>query len=70
MQLIGNIMCRMRDYIGICIEIVKLIEFSPKRENILEDMKMCEMIMAKSYKDLNKDYNEALLKIKKISSTR
>ena len=58
-------MRRMRDCIGVYIEIVKLIKFSPKYENMLEDMKMHEMIIAESYKDLNKDYDEALLKINK-----
>ena len=65
MQLIDDVTRGMRDCIDVCMEITKLIKFSPKRENMLKDMKMCEMIMAKSNKDLNKDYDEALLKINK-----
>ena len=60
----------MRNCIGICIEIVKLIKFSLKHENMLEDMKICKIIIAESYEDLNKDYDEVPLKIKKISSIR
>ena len=69
-RLIDNITRGMRDCIGVCMEIAKLIKFSPKRENMLEDIKMREMIMAKSHEDLNKDYDEAPLKIKKFCSAR
>ena len=41
----------MKDCIGTHAEITKLIKFSPKRENILENMKMADMIIAKSYED-------------------
>ena len=37
---------------------------------MLEDMKICKIIIAESYEDLNKDYDEVPLKIKKICSTR
>ena len=69
-RLINNIMRGMRDHIDFCMEIVKLIKFSLKHENMLEDMKMHEMIIAESHEDLNKDYDEALLKIKKFCLTR
>ena len=56
----------MRDCMDVCMESVKIMKFSPKRENMLEDVKMREMTMAESHEDLNKDYDEAPLKIKKI----
>ena len=61
----------MRDCMDVCMEIVKLIKFSPKRENMLENLKMRDMIMAESHEDLEDDAEiDTPLKIKKFSHTR
>lgn len=53
------------------MEIVKLIKFSPKRENMFENIKMRGIIMEESHDDLeNNDVVDAPLKIKKFSATR
>ena len=51
-------MCRgIRDCEHACLELVKLIKFSPKREAMLEKMKMKEMIMTENYDDLEDETN-------------
>ena len=61
MQSIDNVAHGMKDYIGICIEILKLIKFSLKIENMLEEIKMCEIIIAKSHYNLEKGNNINIL---------
>ena len=66
MRSVDDVARGMRDCMDVCMEIVKLIKFSPKRENMLEDVKMREMLMAESHEDLDKDDDKAPLKIKKF----
>ena len=48
MCLVYNVSYRMKDYMDACMEIIKLIKFSSKWETILENMKMANIIVAKS----------------------
>ena len=61
----------MRDCMDACMEIVKLIKFSPKRETMLETLKMRDLIMAESHEDLEDNTEiDTPLKIKKFSHAR
>jgi len=62
MRSIDDVTRGMRDFMDVCMEIVKLTKFIPKRENMLEDMKMREMTMAESHEDLDKDDDEIPLR--------
>ena len=58
----NNVSCGMKNCVDARIEIIKLIKFSPKCEKILESIKMTDMIVAKSHKELKDDLtNYALL---------
>ena len=61
----------MRDCVDACIEIVKLIKFSPKRETMLETLKIRYLIIAESHENLEDNTEiDTPLKIKKFSHTR
>ena len=58
---------------GAFLEIVKLKRFSPKRETMLEKMKMKDVMMVESHEDLEDETNpnkNALLRVEKFSCTR
>ena len=52
MKAIDNVCRGMRDCMDVCLEIAKLMKFSPKRETMLEKIKMKDETMAESHEDL------------------
>ena len=51
-KLICNECRRMRNCVDACLEIVKVIKFSPKRETMIEKIKMKDTKIAESHDDL------------------
>ena len=67
----------MKDCMDVCLEIIKLIKFSPKREAKLEELKLKDLVETESHEELeSNDYGqtngdrERPLKLKKFCTTR
>ena len=77
MSSVNNVSRGMKDCMDVCLEIIKLIKFSPKREAKLEELKLKDLVETESHEELeSNDYGqinldrERPLKLKKICTTR
>ena len=52
MNSVNTISKGMKDFMEVCLEIIKLIKHSPKREASLEGLKLGETVESASHEDL------------------
>ena len=55
---VDNLSCCIKDCMDACMEIMKLIKFSPKCKTILKSIKMANVIVAKSHKELKDNFTD------------
>ena len=56
---VNNVSRGMKDCMDVCLEIIKLIKFSPKREAKLEELKLKDLVETESHEELeSNDYGQ------------